>query len=124
MEPKYDKMRPPDDWKDFELEFFEHSDGNVIGTLSMGLEKEEALDYFNIEYDELEAPDQFFFDCHYQKGRALAKNKAVSAMFDQMKGKAGTTAALEYLVRFADKWPEKEGDASTRGRTFKFVVDS
>lgn len=121
--PKYDPMLPPDNWEDFDLEFFTSEKEPEIMTLSMGQEKNEVLQYYNVEYDKLEANDQFFFDCCFNRARALGRSRAVQNLFDSMKGKGGHNAALEYLVRFGEKWPDKEGDAGARGRTFKLVMD-
>lgn len=123
FEPKYDKMRPPDNWSEIKLGFFDTSDEIAINSLAVGLERSEALMYFNIQYDDLEAEDQFFFDCCYNKARATAQSRAVSHLFDRMREKGGSNAVLEYLTRFAEKWPKDGSTGAASGFNFKVLMD-
>lgn len=116
------KKRPPNNWKERDVEFFEISDSGIIRELSRGLSEAEVLNYFNVEKDDLGEKDTFFFETEYKRGNLLARRDAVNRLFSSMSDRNGHVPALEYLTRFAEKWPEQEGVANT-SRTFKLQID-
>ena len=109
--------------------FDDNHEGLIIKELSMGMSMDEVCDYFGTPDPKalsVNHPDDFLFLKHYfRMGRASGNQKAVAAMFDQMKQRGGGQVALSYLSRFADDWAaEVEADSETKGRkSFKVVFD-
>lgn len=94
-----------------------------IENYAYGLSKEEVCAIFYRTYDDLSHDERQLFDAAYSRGRAIAKQQAVSCLFSQMTGKEGIKGTLAYLVRFGDEWPEVTDEGNTKeGHMFKVVL--
>ena len=61
-------------------------------------------------------------ECPFRVRRLAGRRAAVQALFGQMTQRNGHQAALSYLTRFADEWPE-EGVSAGDGFNFKVIMD-
>lgn len=114
--------RPPSEWTKEDLHLFEPGDQYSIQQMASGLSEQEVCDYWGYDYSELEDNDKFFFDINFKRGRIEAKNRAVQKLFTAMSDRNGYNPALEYLTRFADKWPDEKAGGAVN-RTFKIMMD-
>ena len=102
---------------------FREGDLRDVERLSAGLSREEVLDCYCVMEEELSQSDADLFNRAYRKGRAMAKAKAVDALFAQMiTGKDGVKGALSYLTRLANEWESDEEMSGSGGRVLKIEL--
>ena len=104
------------------LLFFNPDEYFLIETMAQGMSEQEILDNWGVLAQDLPAEDLKFFMIHVRKGRAQGKTKAVNELFKQMSGRNGKDAALAYLLRFAESWPEDVEDKAG-GKTYKLIIE-
>lgn len=95
---------------------FTDADIRNVEQLSAGLSETEILDIYSTSVEELCDVELDRFRRAYKRGRALAKSQAVHSLFGQMNGREGAKAALSYLVRFGDQWPDVSEEFSNSKR--------
>ena len=106
------------------LKIFDAASLAEVEEMAAGLSQEEILSYFNISRDQL-APnleDLAYFEASFNRGRRIAKHKAVVQLFRQMSNeKNGAAASLSYLRQVSEVFPQGEGDVGV-GKNFSFKV--
>lgn len=71
-----------------------------------GISKEEILTGYSTTWEDLPLADQEAFMEHFNYGKVQGIKQMSEALFMQAKGKNGTPAALAYLLRFANNFPQ------------------
>lgn len=90
----------------------------MVKDMAAGMTKEEILQTFSIDKDELSEEEEVFFSEFYNYGKGMAVHKVVTNLVESTKGRQGQAAAMSYLRRFAKEFEgELEGDSSG---TFSF----
>lgn len=85
----------------------------TIKDMAVGMEKDEILATFSIDWADLSKTEQIYFEEFSAYGKGMAINTVVQNLLDGTKGKAGTQAAMQFLKRFAKQFEkEVEGDSS------------
>jgi len=108
--------------------YFDYASLIEIETLSAGLDQAEVLAWYGLDVQDLDQPDAIldkkYFNIAFNRGRAVAKQKAVFALFEAMKGRQGKESSISYLARFGtDQWRQDvQSDNSTSGK-FSFKVE-
>ena len=103
--------------------FADSAGAKEIERLAAGLSREEVLDCYGVSEEELNQCDRDIFDRAYRKGRALAKARAVDALFVQMvSGKDGVKGSLSYLRQLGKEW-EGEGESGVAGRILRIEME-
>ena len=111
------------DFDDKKMKYFDtNHEGIIVEDLARGMSMNEACEWFGCTFEVLDEEDRKFFLYHYRRGRATGRRSAVQALFGQMTQRNGHQAALSYLTRFADEWPE-EGVSAGDGFNFKVIMD-
>lgn len=94
-----------------------------IEAYAAGMERDEILHIFYTTYEALSPRERRIFDASFARGRALAQNRAVNCLFNQMSGKEGVKGALAYLIRFSKEWPNVEDEGVKSGNhVFKVLM--
>jgi hypothetical protein len=107
-----------------EMVYLDYTNLQEIEELSAGLEPAEVANWYGLEIEQIkESPaDYKYFLIAFSKGRANAKRKAVSNLFESMRGRQAKESAISYLARFSDSWREPVvSDSQTAGK-FSFQV--
>jgi hypothetical protein len=78
----------------------------VESMAKQGLTREEIISGYSLEWDALPAEDQEAFMEHFNYGKIQGIKQMSEALFMQAKSKNGTAAALAYLLRFAQNFPQ------------------
>ena len=104
------------------MSIFTGNDTDSIERFAAGLSPEEVLDIWCVTADELSQADLDTFNRCYRRGRALAKSRAVDALFGCMSGRDGVKGSLAYLVRMNDEWPEVTEETESGKGVFKIVL--
>jgi hypothetical protein len=114
-------------YKDLPLDqmiYLDYTNLQEIEDLSAGLDHNEVCEWYGLTYEQIaESPaDLKYFLIAFKKGRSNAKRKAVSNLFEAMRGRQAKESAISYLARFSEKWSEPVvSDNSTSGK-FSFQV--
>ena len=115
-------MHEPDFDTDKMFYFDPNHEGTIVEDMARGMSMSEVCEYFGCVPEDLKAEDKKFLKYFYMKGRASGRRSAVQALFGQMNQRNGSQAALAYLTRFSEEWPE-EGVSAGAGFNFKVVMD-
>lgn len=96
-----------------------------IEDLAAGLSEVEALAFFGLKDEDLNAAERRYFKTAYQRGLSKAKQMATEKLFAAMSDRNGGALALRYLQIFGEKFPAEEDGtlASNNGYTLKIVKD-
>ena len=85
----------------------------LIKDMASGMTKQEILNTFTIDMDDLDENEVIYFNEFYNYGRGMAVKVVINNLIDSTKGKAGQPAAMAFLRRFAKEFEnEVEGDSS------------
>ena len=94
--------------------------------MSAGMEPEEILSWYDLEYGQLSDYDRWFFDVTFRRGRLEAKKQAVSQLFANMQSpNKGMEASLAFLQRFGnERWQADKSTSQGKIKGLKiFVTD-
>ena len=78
-----------------------------------------AVYYGLLSYSDLTPQEAEWFDLAYRRGKIQGKEQAMRALFAQMDGKDGTTAAIEYLKHYNEDWRQ---ETTTNGTNSQLPV--
>ena len=84
-------------------------------SVSPGLSETEVFAVLDIDPEDLNEQETKKIIRAIIRGKALANKQAVGHLFDNMKGKGGERACIDYLKRFAEEWPLDEQYESGKG---------
>ena len=104
------------------MKVFDFQNLQEVEDLSAGLDQAEVLSWYGLSLDDLSGDDLKYFNIAFNKGRANAKRKAVSKLFEAMSSRQAKESAISYLARFSEGWATSvESDGKSAGK-FSFRV--
>ena len=96
-------------------------DIELVTQFAEGMSRQEACQWFGLDYEELLPYDRERFDRAYKKGRSNMIFYAVGRLKAQMDGRQGVQAALAALSQFGTEWTKADEVAGVK--QFKIVID-
>jgi hypothetical protein len=103
-----------------EMDILDYVTLMTVKEMGAAMSKEEILDTFSIEWDDLSKTERIYFDEFLAFGKGMAVNTVVQNLIDSTKGKSGQGAAMAFLRRFSENF-EKEVEGDSSGEfNFKF----
>jgi hypothetical protein len=96
-------------------------DIELVTQFGEGMSRQEACQWFGLDYEELLPYDRERFDRAYMKGRSNMIYYAVGKLKQQMDGRQGVQAALAALSQFAEEWTKADELAGVK--QFKITID-
>jgi hypothetical protein len=101
---------------------FDASQLALIERMAEGLSKREVLDYWSLDYDDLDKEDQDIFDTAFKRGTVNIKMYALQNLKQAMQqSRTGMQASLAALTQFGEQWTV--ADQVSKVKSFKVTLD-
>jgi len=95
-----------------------------VENMAYAMSKEQILTTFSMNLKEFNESDKLFFDQAWEYGRGMGIHKAGQALKNAMQdSKQSLSAALVYLRRFNEEFPEEGGPVIGDGFSFQVKLD-
>ena len=96
-----------------EMDILDYVTLMMVKDMGAAMSKDEILDTFSIDWDDLSKTEQIYFEEFMAFGKGMAVNTVVQNLIDSTKGRQGQAAAMAFLRRFGKEFEsEIEGDSS------------